>query len=210
MRTLRPPGQHNRRSAGAFSMAFTRMKVVATASALLLASLPIAAEAAVALTMLHSFSGQDGANPAGGLVQGADGAFYGTTSDNAFTTNYYGTIFSITADGTFNNLYQFSGGLDGARPQLGLLEGSDGNFYGTSVFGGLNGWGTVFQITPSGDLSTLADGDSTSGSPGSPLILGTDRNFYTLGNFGFGTGFGSVFSVTPAGDVTNLATLDGT
>src|SRR2546425_976174 len=73
---------------------------------------------AITLTTLYSFSGLDGANPAVGLVQGADGSFYGTASDNGFTSQY-GTVFRIAPDGTFTSLYSLNGAGDGAWPQLG-------------------------------------------------------------------------------------------
>src|SRR5216117_2691203 len=107
------------------------MKLIVTFLTVLLIALVIPlAEGGVALTTLHSFSGSDGANPAGGLVQGADGNFYGTTSDNGFTSQY-GTVFRITPEGVFTNLHSLKGGDEGAWPQLGLVIGSDGNFYGT-------------------------------------------------------------------------------
>src|SRR6266851_2549437 len=121
------------------------------------------AQGAVTLTTLYSFSGPDGANPAGGLVQGVDGNFYGTTSDYFFSSQF-GTVFRITPEGTFTNLYSLKGGGDGAWPQWGLVLGGDGNFYGTTAYRGANFWGTIFKITPSGDFSTLVALDSFSGS----------------------------------------------
>src|SRR5208283_4562892 len=98
-----------------------------------------------ALTSLYSFTGgNDGAYPYAGLVQGSDGSFYGTT-DEGGTNGGGGTVFKISTNGAFTSLYSFSGsGNDGANPQAGLVQGSDGNFYGTTSGGGTNGWGTVF------------------------------------------------------------------
>jgi uncharacterized repeat protein (TIGR03803 family) len=87
------------------------------------------------LTVLHQFSGSDGANPIGGLIQGTDGNFYGTTSAGGSNPNGYGTVFQMTPSGTLNMLYSFSGS-DGAEPLAALLQASDGNFYGTTQFGG--------------------------------------------------------------------------
>jgi uncharacterized repeat protein (TIGR03803 family) len=161
------------------------------------------------VTTLYSFSGPDGANPVGGLVQGADGNFYGVTSESEFT-NQYGKVFRIAPDGTFTNLYSLNGASDGAWPQLGLVRGSDGNFYGTTAYRGANFKGTIFKITPSGDFSTLVALDSLSGSPGSLLVPATDGNLYSVGNFGFGTGLGSAFSVSTDGTVSVLGSFAGT
>ena len=124
-------------------------------SAIIVAGLltPVA-HAAATLTTLYSFSGPDGANPAGGLVQVADGNFCGTTSDDYFTSQF-GTVFRITPEGVFTNLYSLKGGDEGAWPHFGLVLGSDGNFYGTTAYRGANFKGTIFKITPSGDFSTL-------------------------------------------------------
>ena len=87
-----------------------------------------------ALTSLYSFTGDnDGANPHAGLVQGSDGNFYGTTDCGG--TNYAGTVFRINTNGALTSLYSFTGGNDGATPLAGLVQGSDGNFYGTTYGG---------------------------------------------------------------------------
>ena len=78
----------------------------------------------------------DGANPAAGLVQGSDGNFYGTTSGGG--TNDAGTVFKISTNGALTSLYSFTGGNDGADPDAGLVQGSDGYFYGTTPYGGTN------------------------------------------------------------------------
>src|SRR5208283_6215291 len=123
-----------------------------------------------ALTTLYSFTGgDDGASPEAALVQGSDGCFYGTTSGGgAYTTYYgegYGTVFRISTNGALTTLYSFgsvqdtntfpSTPLDGANPVAGLVQGSDGNFYGTTQQGGTNGNGTVFQIGTNGALTSL-------------------------------------------------------
>src|SRR6266566_7823887 len=167
------------------------------------------AQGAVTLTTLYSFSGPDAANPLGGLVKGTDGNFYGTTSDNSSANINFGTVFRIAPDGTFTNIYRFSGGDDGAWPQLGLLLGRDGNFYDTAHHGA-NGWGTIFRISTSGNFLTLAALDSLSGLPASLLVAGSDGNFYCVGTSGSGINLGSVFNVMPAGSVNVLASFAGT
>lgn len=110
------------------------------------------------LTRLYRFSGSDGYQPESALVQAQSGNFYGTASDGG--PNGGGTIFRITPNGTLTTLYGFCAQpncTDGASPEAGLIQGSDGNFYGTTQFGGdcLTSCGTVFKVTPGGTLTTL-------------------------------------------------------
>src|ERR1022692_4369163 len=112
------------------------------------------------LTTLYNFCSQtnctDGDQPFAGLVQAADGDLYGTTYGGG-ANGGYGTVFKITPGGTLTTLYSFcsqSGCTDGAGPEAGLVQAANGNFYGTSYYGGTNG-GTVFKITPGGTLTTL-------------------------------------------------------
>jgi len=91
-------------------------------------------------TPLYSFAnGADGANPCACLVQGNDGYFYGTTPSGG--TEGFGTVFRISSSGGFTPLYSFTNGVDGANPAAGLIQGSDGNFYGTTRSGGTNAFG---------------------------------------------------------------------
>ena len=106
------------------------------------------------LATLHSFSGSDGAAPQAGLVQGGDGNLYGTTVEGGDYRG--GTVFTIpTTGGTLTTLYSFSQlslyntNSDGAAPYAGLVQSSDGIFYGTTSSGGVNGTGTVFALSPS-------------------------------------------------------------
>ena len=92
--------------------------------------------------VLHSFQGSDGALPWAGLVQGRDGLFYGTALGGG-TNGDFGTIFQMATNGDFTVLHHF-GGSDGRSPQAALRQGTDGEFYGTTAFGGTNGdQGTV-------------------------------------------------------------------
>jgi uncharacterized repeat protein (TIGR03803 family) len=98
------------------------------------------------LSTLYSFNTASGADPFGGLVQGLDGNFYGTTALGGVSN--LGAIFEITPAGALSTLYSFTGGSDGAEPESGLVQGSDGNLYGTTFTAGSGGDGTVFSITP--------------------------------------------------------------
>ena len=164
---------------------------------------------APALTSLYSFTGgADGGLPGAGLVQGSDSNFYGTTSGGGTSGN--GTVFRISPSGSLTNLWEFTGGSDGASPYAGLVQGSDGNFYGTTYGGGANGNGTVFRITPSGTLTTLwsftYDSD---GELPSALVQGSDGNFYGTTYDGGANGNGTVFRITPSGTLTTLWSFTG-
>jgi len=106
---------------------------------------PFGASADVVLTTLHSFGlFFNGENP-GGLVQGSDGDFYGTTYYGG--TYGPGSVLKISTNGALTTLYSFTGTNDGAYPNAGLVQGSDGSFYGTTFNGGAGGAGTVFRLT---------------------------------------------------------------
>jgi uncharacterized repeat protein (TIGR03803 family) len=158
-----------------------------------------------ALSPLHSFSFLDGDMPTAGLALGADGNFYGTTSYGG-SNYYYGTVFQITTNGDFNSLYSFTNGPDGGEPYAGLAQEGAGAFYGTTIGGGSNGYGGVFQITAGGALTPLysftngADG----AQPYAGLVLGSDGNFYGATYAGGSNGAGTVFRITPAGALTAL------
>jgi uncharacterized repeat protein (TIGR03803 family) len=185
-----------------------------------------------ALTTLHSFcdvnpftqSGcPDGLYPVAGLVQGSDGNFYGTTEQGG--TGSYGmggTIFKITPSGTLTTLYSFcaqNGCPDGEVPEASLVQGSDGNFYGTTEQGGTGSYGssgTIFKITPSGTLTTLYNFCTKTGCtdgefPLARLIQGRDGNFYGTTEWGgagqyasAGSAAGTIFKITPSGTLTTL------
>jgi len=122
------------------------------------------------MQVLHSFPQPahlvfpDGAYLQGALVQGTDGNFYGTATQGGVDPGSYGTLFKITSTGTFTNLYDFnptSGSVLGAYPVGGLIQASDGNFYGTTELGGPFGYncGTAFQMTPAGVVTQIAQFD---------------------------------------------------
>ena len=108
--------------------------------------------------MLHNFHDTDGSYPWGGLVQAANGDFYGTASSGG--ANSQGVVFKITPAGVFDTVYNFcsQGGTactDGEQPRTGLILDGNGYLYGTTLFGGANNRGTFYRITQSGELTTL-------------------------------------------------------
>lgn len=145
------------------------------------------------LTTLVSFNLTNGAYPRAGLTMGADGLLYGTTSGTGLNGNN-GTIFCLSKDGIFKTLYSFTTSA-AASPFGGLLQSSDGNFYGTTLTGGTNGgYGTVFKITPSGQLTVLFsfNGGTYGGNPRGKLVLGHDGYIYgTAFDYGYTGGVGS-------------------
>jgi uncharacterized repeat protein (TIGR03803 family) len=170
------------------------------------------------LTTLHSFNGTDGSNPGKEAVVGLDGNLYGTTLFGGASNA--GSVYSISSAGTFSTLYSFTDGDDGAHPKAQLLQGNDGNFYGTTLDGGgkagqrqcsVNGCGTVFKITPQGTLTTLHDfnGDPEPAHPGS-LTQGTDGNFYGTSFTGGKFFLGTIYSISPQGNVITLYEFDAT
>jgi uncharacterized protein (TIGR03437 family) len=187
-----------------------------------------------AVSTVHQFNGPvDGANPTAGLIQATDGNFYGVANQGGVTeTSMHsggGTVFKLTPSGTFTKLHDFSG-PDGYNPVNGLVQGTDGNFYGVTEYGGsancatgdafVAGCGTVFKITPQGALTTLVSFTGPNGSLPSVMILGTDGNFYGVTETG-GTGScsgayhgcGTFFKITPSGMLTTLHSFqsaDGT
>jgi uncharacterized repeat protein (TIGR03803 family) len=113
---------------------------------LLLLILPVlGAQGAVVFTTLYSFPAFPNVENPSGLMQGSDGNFYGTTEYGG--TNGAGTVFKISTNGALTTLYSFTGGNDGANPQAGLVQGTDGSFYGSTSVGRLGGTGTVFRLT---------------------------------------------------------------
>jgi len=157
-------------------------------------------------TLLHSFEGTDGSEPVGGLIQATDGNLYGTTFRGG--ANGVGTVFKVTLAGTLTTLYSFctqSGCTDGENPLGGLVQASNGIFYGTTYDGGANNGGTVFKITSGGTLTTLYNFGSLDGFyPEAALIQATDGNFYGTTYLGGAGDEGTVFKITTAGTLTTL------
>lgn len=156
------------------------------------------------------------------LVQGTDGNFYGTTANGGAGTcsadrsatcipqSGSGTVFKVTPGGALTTLHVFSGGADGSKPYAGLVQATDGNFYGTTD-SGASGFGTVFRIGPDGSFTTLYTftGGADGGHPYAALIQGSDGHFYGTTVYGTSYNAGIVFRITSAGALTVLHTFTG-
>lgn len=169
------------------------------------------------LTTLFTFSQTNGAGVGGisGLVVGNDGAFYGVTQgggpDFTNANGGDGTIFKITTNGDFTLLATFNG-TNGLVP-VKIIQASDGNFYGATRQGGINdssGLGTLFQMTPDGQINTLVRFSGTNGALPGEIMQASDGYLYGTTSEGGAFGYGTVFKLTTNGDFTLLASFDGT
>jgi uncharacterized protein (TIGR03437 family) len=154
-------------------------------------------------TTLHSFASTpaEGFGPRGGLIQSADGNFYGTTALGGANGND-GTVFKMTPTGVLTTLYSFGATpTDGLFPDGGLAQGADGNFYGTTLRGGNNGPGILFRITPAGVLTSLYSFTGGAGGDGSnnTLLQASDGNFYGTSTVDGASNQGAIFQITPSG-----------
>ena len=168
-----------------------------------------------ALTTLVEFgrNPNKGSYPQAALVEGSDGDFYGTTEGGALFDA--GTVFKITPEGALTTLVEFGRNSNiGKSPQAALVEGSDGNFYGTTAFGGASDNGTVFRMTPAGVLTTLVEftgivGDNKGAKPLGALVVGSDGSFYGTTEVGGAGDKGTVFTMTPEEALTTLFEFGG-
>jgi uncharacterized repeat protein (TIGR03803 family) len=165
------------------------------------------------IKLLHSFCGSNGCNPVEGAVPigrmifGRDGKLYGTTNSGGVANGIFnsGTIFRISRSGQFETLHVFSGNAgteDGANPVGGLIQASDGNFYGTTAHGGVSGSGSIFKMTPTGSITVLhsfSSSDANGQFPQSALIEASDGNLYGTCYEGGANGVGTIFRVSKSG-----------
>ncbi len=166
-----------------------------------------------AFTNLYTFctldACADGQGPSAGLVQATNGELYGTTAVGGAYGQ--GTVFKITTGGALTRLYSFcsqAGCLDGANPNSGLVQASNGELYGTTAGGGEYSQGTVFKITPGGTLTTLytfcSQPNCTDGKNPNPLIQATNGELYGTTNEGGTYQAGTVFKITPGGVLSTI------
>ncbi|HEX5688092.1 MAG TPA: choice-of-anchor tandem repeat GloVer-containing protein [Ideonella sp.] len=155
------------------------------------------------VTVLHSFNGADGGQPRGTLVDGFDGYYYGTTSTGGMYGG--GTAFKISPAGAFTVTHHFKGSAtEGSAPQC-ISNGNDGNFYGVTMFSGANDKGTVFRLSRSGAVTTVASFNGTNGSmPANCLTHTGDGIFYGVTTNGGANSAGVVFKVATSGGLTPI------
>lgn len=162
-------------------------------------------------TVLAGFAaGTDGDRPWGALLEASDGNFYGTTYVGG--AHNAGTVFKVTPSGQKTLLYSFAGGSDGGTPKSALIQGSDGNLYGTTTGGGAFGGGTVFKLTLAGLESIIwSFGSGTDGAdPENTVTQGADGNLYGVTALGGTQGRGIIFKLTLAGVETIFHHFDYT
>jgi uncharacterized repeat protein (TIGR03803 family) len=140
-----------------------------------------------------------GSEPYSGLMQASNGNLYGTTQRGGAYGN--GIVYEVSPAGQFRTIHSFCAETlcaDGANPSGELVEDAHGNFYGTTSYGGANGFGSVFEITATQQFILLHSFDNTDGSyPISALILASDGNFYGV-TFNSSTFGGTIFQITAA------------
>jgi uncharacterized repeat protein (TIGR03803 family) len=163
-----------------------------------------------AIATLHSFEKGhvDGYRPMSRLLQGPDGAFYGTTSRGG--PYGHGTAFRLTPEGDYQVLHAFDGS-DGDNILNGLTAGPDGAFYGVSYGGGAQGVGTIFRLSPDGGFAVLFSFErhTTGAHPIGELVLGSDGHFYGVAKAG-GRGRGTIYRFSMDGHFSLLHNFDGT
>ena len=147
--------------------------------------------------LYHFEGGNDGGNPDGGLVEGPDGSFYGSTHNYGLYANDddetgQGVLYKITPAGKFTTLYEFTGQADSGRPEGTLAFGSDGNLYGTTTN---SPQGTLFQLTTAGGFATLGLLGTNAESLAGPIV-GSDGNLYGTTANGGANGNGAIFKAT--------------
>lgn len=174
-----------------------------------------------ALTSLFAFTRTDhpdqGANPGAALVPDGAGNFYSTADYGGAFTNAaqggygYGAVFKLAGDGTVT-VPAFFSNTNGAHPSGGLVLGTDGNFYGTTTFGGLGisgsfwGYGTIFKMSPAGALTNLYrfTGFGDGGFIYAGLVQGKNGYLYGGAFQGGSQGYGTLFKISTNGTFTLL------
>src|SRR5262249_49733896 len=150
------------------------------------------------LSMLAIFHGTNGGYPNAGLTLASDGNFYGTTKFGG-TNADLGTIFRIPTNGTITTLVCFNG-TNGANPATMLVQGTDGQLYGTTASGGASNKGTVFKVTTNGVLTTLVSfGGVVSGETPGSLLLASNGVMYGTTASGGTNSAGTIFKLIPGG-----------
>ncbi len=170
----------------------------------------LTASAGYALTGLASFQGDNGANSYAALVRDAAGNLYGTTSGGP--VNSFGTIFEVVAGTSTPIVLAKFNGANGANPFSELVVDAAGNLYGTTVFGGASGSGTVFELAAGSNTPTvLASFNGTNGANSyAGLVRDAAGNLFGTTSAGGANGFGTIFELAAGSSTpTALASFDG-
>ena len=170
---------------------------------------------------MRSFNGPSGKYPDHALTPGNDGNFYGVTPQGG--ANGDGEVFRVTPAGTVTVLHSFNANVDGYNPECTLVLASNGDFYGTTQYGGPQrasgtgdyGNGTVFQITPGGTFTVLhtfySDAFADGTQPQAGLVEGSEGLLYgttSSGGGGGGSGDGTIFQISITGAFRTLHPFD--
>src|ERR1700733_2483529 len=159
------------------------------------------------IKILHNFDLPSGATPWGGLTLGTDGFLYGTTCRGGDFSD--GVVFKMSTTGTYTVMHSFNtANNEGYCPKARPIQGTDGNFYGTTSLGPNPSHGTFYKITPSGTLTTLYLFNLSDGQTPLALVLGTDGNFYGESDTGGVNDSGAIFKLTSSGAFTPLHSFD--
>jgi uncharacterized repeat protein (TIGR03803 family) len=161
-------------------------------------------------TLVHTFGEVtgDGYNPNSSLIRDTSGNIYGTTRDGG--ASGYGTIFEIGPGGDETILYSFLGGTDGANPTDGFNRDPHGNFYGTTSLGGSYNYGTVFEVTSSGEHLVLYNFNGSDGAqPTGGVTLDRNRNIFGVTYMGGRHNKGTIFRLSPKSGLTVLHEFSG-
>jgi uncharacterized repeat protein (TIGR03803 family) len=160
------------------------------------------------IDLLHGLNGSvDGEKPRAKVIQGSDGNFYSTAWQGGAASGGGGTVFKVTSGGVFTLLRSCLIGQNPSQLHSGLIQGVDGNFYGTSL--GAND-GTIYKITPAGVTTVLHSFNGANGtSVQSDLTRGSDGNLYGTATGGGANNTGTIFKITPAGAFTLLHSFTG-
>ena len=174
-------------------------------------------------TIIHVLASGEGSGPSA-LMLGADGNFWGMTGSSGNVNGSgpagYGNIFKMSPAGAYSVVHSFSV-ADGIYPSYGLMQASDGNFYGTAELGGANGYtggdsgyGTVYQVTPAGGFKVIYNftNGMDGANPYAGLVECPEGTLWGSTATGGVTGAGTLFKMTFAGAITptyQFAITDG-
>ena len=192
-------------NAGTYAVVISNRVGSVTSSPAVLTVLPVSAPSASLRDVLPFTSANGGSfNPYAGVIQGTNGNFYGTTLNGG--AEGFGSVFELTPFGNLAVLYSFTNGADGASPFAGLVQASDGNFYGASSPGAGSPFGTLFKLTPTGAFTPLYSftGGADGGNPIGSLVQVSGGMLYGTASTGGSNGFGAVFSLSTNGVFTPL------